>query len=132
MKNIRLLFKYFAPYRWSAFRSILYNILSAIFALGTYSLVVPFLGILFNTVQRVEDPGAFQFTKDYILAFAQHYVSEIIDKNGQSSALMLVVVIVILASLFKNGFIFMANNSRWLSFGPVQFVILEEAFTIRF
>ena len=111
MKNIRLLLKYFAPYRWSAFRSIFYNILSAVFALATYSLVVPFLGILFNTVQRVADPGAFQFTKDYILTFAQHYITEIIDKNGQSSALMLVVVIVIIASFFKNGFIFMANNS---------------------
>ncbi|HEY5471399.1 MAG TPA: ABC transporter ATP-binding protein [Bacteroidales bacterium] len=111
MKNIRLLLKYFAPYRWSAFRSILYNILSAVFALATYALVVPFLGILFNTVQRVADPGAFQFTKDYILTFAQYYITEIIDKNGQSSALMLVVVIVIIASFFKNGFIFMANNS---------------------
>jgi subfamily B ATP-binding cassette protein MsbA len=111
MKNIRLLFKYFAPYRWSAFRSIFYNILSALFALGTYSLVVPFLSILFDKVHNAPDPGAFQLTKDYILTFIQHYISEIIDKNGQSSALMLVVVIVILASLFKNGFIFMANNS---------------------
>lgn len=111
MKNIRLLFKYFAPYRWSAFRSILYNILSALFALGTYSLAVPFLSILFDKVERVSDPGAFQFTSEYIKTFTKYYISDLIDKNGQASALMLVVVIVIVASLFKNGFIFMANNS---------------------
>jgi ATP-binding cassette, subfamily B, bacterial MsbA len=111
MKNIRLLLKYFAPYRWSAFRSILYNILSAFFALGTYSLVAPFLSILFGKVAKVDDPGAFQLSIDYIKTFVKYYISSLIDRNGQAGALMLVVVVVVLASLFKNGFIFMANNS---------------------
>ncbi len=111
MKNVRLLLKYFAPYRWSAFRSILYNILSALFALGTYSLATPFLSILFNNIERVADPGEFQFSANYIKTFSQYYISSFIDSKGQAGALMLVVMIVIVASLFKNGFIFMANNS---------------------
>jgi len=111
MKNIRLLLKYFVPYKWSAFRSILYNILSALFALGTYALAEPFLKILFGKVERVTDPGPFQYSVGYIKTFFEYYISYFIDKNGPASALMLVVVIVIIASLFKNGFIFMANNS---------------------
>ncbi len=111
MKNLRLLLKYFAPYRWSAFRNILYNILSAVFALGTYTLVIPFLNILFNRVEVVTHPGNFQLNADYVGTFFKYYLSEFIDKHGQAGALLLVVMIVIGASFFKNGFIFLANNS---------------------
>jgi ATP-binding cassette, subfamily B, bacterial MsbA len=111
MKNLRLLLKYFAPYRWSAVRNILYNILSALFALISYTLAIPFLKILFNRVEVVTYPGEFQFTADYLGAFSKYYLSAFIEKHGQSGALMLVVLIVICSSLFKNGFIFMANNS---------------------
>jgi ATP-binding cassette, subfamily B, bacterial MsbA len=111
MKNIRLLLKYFAPYKWSAVRNIGYNILSALFALISYTLAIPFLKILFDRVETVSHPGAFQMTTSYLSSFARYYLSSFIEKHGQIGALMLVVVIVIVASLFKNGFIFMANNS---------------------
>jgi subfamily B ATP-binding cassette protein MsbA len=111
MENVRLLLKYFAPYRWSAVRSVIYNILSGLFALLSFSLVVPFLKILFDQVENVPYPGEFQFTTDYIQIFTRYYLSAFIEKNGQAGALLLVVLIVIGASLFKNGFIFMANNS---------------------
>ena len=111
MKNIRLLLKYFAPYQWSAIRSILYNILGGLFALVSFSLVVPFLTILFDQIEDVSDPGAFHLTADYIEQFSRYYLSMFIEANGKSGALMLVVFIVVAASLFKNTFIFLANNS---------------------
>ncbi len=111
MKNVRLLLKYFAPYRWSAVKNILYNILSALFALVSYTLAIPFLKILFDRVDTVAYPGEFHFSADYIGTFSRYYLSVFIDKNGQGGALLLVVLIVIGASLFKNLFIFMANNS---------------------
>ena len=112
MKNIRLLLKYFAPYKWSAIKNIIYNILSAIFALLTFTLIKPFLTVLFDfgRVVPIPNPGPFHFNSDYIDAFSKFYLNAFIEKNGQSGALMLVVVIVIGASLFKNGFIFLANN----------------------
>lgn len=111
MNDIKLLLKYFAPYRWSAFRNIIYNILSAVFALISYTLVIPFLNILFGRVAMVIHPGVFQFDADYIGTFFKYYLSTFIDKHGQAGALLLVVLIVIGASFFKNGFIFLANNS---------------------
>jgi ATP-binding cassette, subfamily B, bacterial MsbA len=111
MKNIRLLLKYFAPYKWSAVRNIGYNILSALFALVSYTLVIPFLKILFDRVPVVKSPGEFQFSLSYITDFTRYFLSAFIEKHGQSGAVMLVIMIVITASLFKNGFIFMANNS---------------------
>jgi len=111
MNNIKLLLKYFAPYKWSAIKNIIYNILSAIFALVSYTLVAPFLKILFNTVKSVPDPGPFKLNSDYIDLFTKHYLYAFIEKFGQAGALVLVVFIVIVASLFKNMFIFLANNS---------------------
>jgi len=111
MKNIRLLLKYFAPYKLSAFRSIFYNILGGLFALLSFSLAVPFLTILFNQLGDVLHPGDFHLTSDYIQKFSRYYLSAFIETNGKSGALMLVVFIVIGASLFKNTFIFLANNS---------------------
>lgn len=111
MKNIRLLLKYFAPYKLSAFRSIFYNILGGLFALLSFSLVVPFLTILFNQIGDTPHPGEFHLTSDYIQEFSRYYLSAFIEKNGKAGALMLVVIIVIVASLFKNTFIFLANNS---------------------
>lgn len=111
MKNIRLLLKYFTPYRWSAVRSIGYNMLGGLFALLSFSLVVPFLKILFNQIGDVPNPGEFEMTVDYIQEFSRYYLSVFIENNGKTGALMLVVVIVISASLFKNTFIFLANNS---------------------
>ncbi len=110
MNNIRLLLKYFAPYKWSAVKNILYNLLSALFALLTFTLVYPFLMVLFLPAVVVTNPGAFQLNADYIQAFGKYYLSVFIEKNGQSGALILIVLIVISASLFKNGFIFLANN----------------------
>jgi len=111
MKNIRLLLKYFAPYKMSAFKTIFYNILGGLFALLSFSLAVPFLTILFNQLGDVLHPGDFHLTSDYIQKFSRYYLSAFIETNGKSGALMLVVFIVIGASLFKNTFIFLANNS---------------------
>jgi subfamily B ATP-binding cassette protein MsbA len=111
MSNIRLLLKYFTPYRWSAFRNISYNTLSALFALISYTLVAPFLKILFSMVQVAQDPGPFQYSTDYIEQFTRYYLYVFIQTYGQGGALVLVVVIVIVASLFKNLFVFLANNS---------------------
>ena len=112
MKNIRLLLKYFAPYKWSAVKNIIYNILSAIFALLTFTLIKPFLTVLFDFGKAVPvvNPGPFQLNSAYLDSFSKYYLSAFIEKNGQTGALLLVVVIVIGASLFKNGFIFLANN----------------------
>src|SRR5665647_3124413 len=110
MNNIRLLLKYIAPYKGSAIKNILYNILSAVFALFTFTLIKPFLTVLFGRVGIVANPGPFQLNSEYIKTFTNYLLSVFIDKYGQAGALLLAVMVVTIASLFKNGFIFLANN----------------------
>ncbi len=112
MNKARLLLKYIRPYKWSAVRNVIYNILSAVFALVSYTLVIPFLKILFNRFETLPpDPGEFRLTIDYLSSAGTYFLSEFINKQGETGALMLVCLVVVVASLFKNVFIFLANNS---------------------
>ena len=111
MNKARLLLKFIEPYKWSAARNIIYNILSAIFALVSYTLVIPFLQILFDRVGTATPPGEFHLSFDYLGAAGRYYLYAFIDRFGEFNALMLVCLIVVIASLLKNGFIFLANNS---------------------
>ena len=111
MNKVRLLLKYISPYKWSAIRSVLYNILSAVFALVSYTLIIPFLKILFDRVEVISHPSRFEASVDYLNNLVRYYFSNIIDRNGQAGALLLVCLVFILASVFKNGFVFLANNS---------------------
>ena len=111
MNKAKLLLKYIEPYKWSAARNITYNILSAVFALISYTLVIPFLRILFNRIETVQNPGEFHFNLDYFGSAGRYYLYAFIDRFGEFNALMLVCLVVVVASLLKNGFIFLANNS---------------------
>jgi subfamily B ATP-binding cassette protein MsbA len=111
MNKVKLLLKYIAPYKWSAIRNIFYNILSAVFALFSYTLIIPFLNILFKPAEAVLSPGEFRLTLDYLSDFSKYFFYHLIEKNGHAGALLMVSITFVVASLLKNGFIFLANNS---------------------
>jgi hypothetical protein len=69
MKNLRVLLRYLGPYRWSAVRNIFYNFMSALFALLSFTLVIPFLKILFNRVETMSHPGDFEMSVSYFSDF---------------------------------------------------------------
>lgn len=111
MDKVRLLFKYLKPYRWSAIKNIIYNILGAFFALFSYTLIIPFIRILFGNIEIPPNPGEFSLSLTYINEYFKYYVAEFISTHGKEQALMMVSLLFLGASLLKNGFIFLANNS---------------------
>ena len=111
MNNIKLLLKYFSPYKWSAVRSICYNILGGLFSLLTFALIAPFLKIVFSNLGEIPHPGKFSLTAESIQAYSRFYLAQFVETHGITSALAMVVFVVIGASLFRNTFIFLANNS---------------------
>ena len=67
MKDLfSVFFRFIPPYKWRLARSIVYNILHALF--GTLSLVMltPLLGILFGTEQEVTEKVPFALDIDSI------------------------------------------------------------------
>jgi subfamily B ATP-binding cassette protein MsbA len=111
MDKVRLLLKYLKPYKWSAIKNIIYNILGAFFALFSYTLIIPFIEILFNRIGTIANPGPFTLSLDYLGNLLKYYISVFIERQGQPGALLYVSILFIIASLLKNGFIFLANNS---------------------
>ena len=110
MKSIRILLQYLKPYKWLAVQNMGFNILSAFFALFTYTLIVPFLQILFNRVESIPNPGPFNFSAGYIKEWANWFFSSSIERYGEMRTLMVVVIVFALASFIKNLMVFLANN----------------------
>lgn len=110
MKSVRILLQYLKPYKWLAVQNMSYNILSAFFALFTYTLIIPFLQILFDRVEASPHPGSFAFSAEYIKNYTNYIFSSSIGSYGEASTLMYVVFIFAFASFIKNLFIFLANN----------------------
>jgi subfamily B ATP-binding cassette protein MsbA len=111
MEKVRLLLKYLKPYKWSAIKNIIYNTLSAFFALFSYTLIYPFLKILFNDITTIANPGKFQFSVSWFSDSFNFFIYDLIQRNGKAETLLIVCFFFVGASLLKNGFIFMANNS---------------------
>ncbi len=110
MKSIKILLQYLRPYKWLAVQNMGFNILSAFFALFTYTLIVPFLQILFKRVELVPDPGPFSFSASYLKDWANWFFSSSIEKYGEMRTLLMVVIIFAVASFIKNLLVFLANN----------------------
>jgi len=110
MKSIRILLQYLRPYKWLAVQNMGFNILSAFFALFTYTLIVPFLQILFKRVEMVPEPGQFSLSASYIKDWTNWFFSTSIEKYGEMRTLLAVVIIFAMASFIKNLLVYLANN----------------------
>ena len=72
-------------------------------------MLIPFLGILFETSPLVETrPEAASLDPTYIKEYFYYFVSQLIINNGKSIALLFIVALVALTSLFKNLFAYLA------------------------
>jgi ATP-binding cassette, subfamily B, bacterial MsbA len=110
MKSIKILLQYLRPYKWLAVQNMGYNILSAFFALFTFTLIVPFLQILFSRIGEAPHPGSFSFTMKYFSDLADWFFSSQIARHGEMRTLLIVVILFAFASFLKNLLVFLANN----------------------
>ena len=110
MKSIKILLQYLRPYKWLAVQNMGYNILSAFFALFTFTLIVPFLQILFSRIGETPHPGPFSFTMKYFSDLADWFFSSQIARHGEMRTLLVVVILFAFSSFLKNLLVFLANN----------------------
>ncbi|MCP4313617.1 MAG: ABC transporter ATP-binding protein [Bacteroidetes bacterium] len=109
MRRFLQLLRYLIPYKWLVGQNVIYNILGAFFGLFSFAMVVPFLRVLFEIQELVNDPIPFQLNVDYLMHMLNYYMSMIMAKHGEGGALMMVSILVVIFSLMKNGFLFGAN-----------------------
>jgi len=106
MKDFKKLRLQIRPYKKNAFFSILLNSLSVIFALFSYSMVIPFLRILFNPEKLVTQSVDFSLSTSALQHNLFYFLSEIIIKYNEVTALIFVSLIIVVAALLKNGLLY--------------------------
>ncbi len=108
MKNFRKILRYILPYWHRVALNVGFNLLSALFSLFSLTMIIPFLGILFSTQPMVTELLPFRLTPEAIQNNFNYYVSMLITDYGEVYALVFISMVVIVTSLFKNGFKYLA------------------------
>lgn len=89
---------------------MIFNILSALFALFSFALTVPFLRILLDTQNLVLDKVPFELTKESLGNNLNYLISYLITNYGKGEALMYVSIGVIVVTFLKASFRYLANH----------------------
>lgn len=111
MKDFLKVLKYIIPYKFYALLNILFNVLSTFFSLFSFALVIPFLGILFETQPIISERIEFDIYKiETIQHNFNYWLSQIIIEKGQFSALISIGAIVIFFTFLKTAFWYLANH----------------------
>ncbi|HHN48234.1 MAG TPA: ABC transporter ATP-binding protein [Bacteroidales bacterium] len=117
MKRFNKILRYLVPYWAKAALNVLFNFLSVVFSLFSLTMVIPFLGILFGTQPTVDElyPFSLGFMREEGLSlFAMlknnfyFYISQLIQNRSEIYALIFVSGLVIIMSLLKTGFKYLA------------------------
>ena len=87
--------KYIKPYLPFALLNILFNILSVLFSLVSLTMVIPFLGILFETQEKVYNPPPLSFDATTIKDNFYAIISSIVDEKGKVEALLFICILVL-------------------------------------
>lgn len=87
-----------------ALLNILFNILSVLFSLVSLTMVIPFLGILFETQEKVYNPQPLSFNAEAIKDNFYAIISSIVDEKGKIEALLFICILVLVTFFFRNLF----------------------------
>ena len=110
MKKIKALLRYVFPKytKYIVWHSI-FIVFSIIFSLFSFTMAIPFLGILFDNQQLVTEPVAWGFSMQSMSHNFNYFLSTIIQSEGKIQALWIISVFVVIAVLFKTGFFYLAR-----------------------
>ncbi len=105
---IQILRRYIPPYKTRLLLNFASNLLSAIFAVFSMAMMIPILEIVFNLSENVGSLQEWSFNIDSIKNNLYYYVTQIKLDFGPGATLLFVGLFVILATLLKVGFAYLA------------------------
>ena len=101
-RNFRRILHYVKPYWFSVMMNIVFNLLAIVFSLFSFSMIVPFLNLLFNPENLTTVKPEFALDTDTLLALLDYYVSYIIILKGQATALIFICLLLVIAFFLRN------------------------------
>ena len=109
MKAFNKIINYIKPYWRQASWSVVFTLLGTIFSLFSFTMIIPFLGILFDQQSIVQEPVDFALTTDAIQHNFSYLVSQLIIEEGPSKALLFISLLVISFMFFKALFTYLSK-----------------------
>ena len=100
--------KYTKRYTYYIILNMLSNIFSVIFSLFSLTMVIPFLGILFETQEKVYNPPPFSLNSISIKENFYAVVTSIMDEKGKIEALLFICILILITFFLKNLFRYLA------------------------
>ncbi len=104
-----LIKRFVSPYKGYVALNILCNILSTIFSLFSFALIIPILEILFKTNQTAYNLMPFAWNVNVIKNNAYFYVSNYITQHGGIQTLMLLGILLVIMTALKTGVAYLAS-----------------------
>ncbi|TVR76408.1 MAG: ABC transporter ATP-binding protein [Chitinophagaceae bacterium] len=108
MKGFGRILQYILKYRFYAGLNIIFNLLAILFSLVSLAMIFPFLQILFENEQLVQEKPVWEFSVKTILEYFNYTLSNIIIEYGKPQALLFICILVTIIFFFKNLFRYLA------------------------
>ena len=108
MKDFLRVLNFAKPYWIYAVFNIIFNILTVIFSLVSITMIIPFLGLLFGTQEKIYTASSLEFSANSIKENFYFHITQIIDSRGQIDALLFICGLVLTMFLFRNLFRYLA------------------------
>lgn len=110
MRKFLSILKYLVPYWIIALLSVILNLFAAVFSVISFTMVIPFLGLLFSTQQFVSNPVVFRLSAEAVQHNFNYYLGKIVTDKGHIQALLFIILIVFVFTLLKNIFLFISKS----------------------
>jgi len=108
MKDFFKVLGFAKPYWIYAIFNIVFNILTVLFSLVSISMIIPFLGLLFGTQEKVHHAPSLSFSANSIKDNFYYQITQIIEQRGEMEALLFICGLVLIMFLFRNLFRYLA------------------------
>ena len=108
MKDFLRVLNFAKPYWIYAVLNIIFNILTVIFSLVSITMIIPFLGLLFGTQEKIYTTSSLEFSANSIKENFYFHITQTIDSRGQIDALLFICGLVLTMFLFRNLFRYLA------------------------
>lgn len=101
---MKLIYKHLSIYLAGIIASIFTSMLAVVFTIFSFTFIVPFLQLLFNKIERINQKIPLTFSLDSIKSNLYYYISNIIEQKGEEKALFILTIGAITLYLLKNLF----------------------------
>ena len=108
MKDFYKILNYVKPYYKYVFLNIVCNILTVCFSLVSLTMVIPFLGLLFGTIQQDNSSEEVSLNSNNIKDYLYSQISSIINSGDKIDALLFICILILITFFLRNLFRYLA------------------------